>query len=101
MEIQHFVTGDTIELRIQGRIDGEGANQLEEDILAVRSKVNAIYVNLRQTTFLCSAGLRVLLQYWRQMQNNQKLLQVTNPSPEVEAVLSTTGFKNTLVEKGC
>jgi anti-anti-sigma factor len=101
MEIQHFVTGDTIELRVRGRIDGEGANQLEEDILAVRSKVNVIYVNLHQTTFLCSAGLRVLLQYWRQMQNNQKLLQVTNPSPEVLAVLSTTGFKNTLVEKGC
>jgi anti-anti-sigma factor len=101
MEIQHFVTGDTIELRIHGRIDGEGANQLEEDILAVRSKVNVIYINLRQATFLCSAGLRVLLQYWRQMQNNQKLLQVTTPSPEVEAVLATTGFKNTLVEKGC
>ena len=101
MEIQHFVTGDTIELRIHGRIDGEGANRLEEDILAVRSKVNVIYVNLSQATFLCSAGLRVLLQYWRQMQNNQKLLQVTTPSPEVEAVLATTGFKNTLVEKGC
>ena len=101
MEIQHFVTGDTIELRIHGRIDGEGANQLEEDILAVRSKVNVIYINLRQATFLCSAGLRVLLQYWRQMQNNQKLLQVTTPSPELEAVLATTGFKNTLVEKGC
>ena len=101
MEIQHFVTGDTIELRIHGRIDGEGANRLEEDILAVRSKVNVIYVNLSQATFLCSAGLRVLLQYWRQMQNNHKLLQVTTPSPEVEAVLATTGFKNTLVEKGC
>jgi anti-anti-sigma factor len=101
MEIQHFVTGDTIELQIRGRIDGEGANQLEEDILAVRSKVNVIYVNLSQTTFLCSAGLRVLLQYWRQMQSNQKLLQVTKPSREVEAVLATTGFKNTLVEKGC
>ena len=100
MEIQHFVTGDTIELRIHGRIDGEGANLLEEDILAVRSKVNVIYVNLRQATFLCSAGLRVLLQYWRQMQNNQKLLQVINPSPEVAAVLSTPGFKNTLVDKG-
>jgi len=100
MEIQHFVTGDTIELRIHGRIDGEGANLLEEDILAVRSKVKVIYVNLRQATFLCSAGLRVLLQYWRQMQNNQKLLQVINPSPEVAAVLSTTGFKNTLVDKG-
>jgi anti-sigma B factor antagonist len=100
MEIQHFVNGDTIELRVTGRIDGEGANRLEEDILSIRSKVNVIYINLRGATFICSAGLRVLLQYWRQMQNSQKLLQVTTPSPEVEAILATTGFHKMLVEKG-
>lgn len=98
MEMQNFVTGDVIEIRIRGRIDGEGANQLEEEILRLRSKASAIYVNLSETTFLCSAGLRVLLQYWRQMTNQQKTFQVTNPSPEVDAVLSTTGFRKSLVE---
>jgi anti-anti-sigma factor len=100
MDIQHFVNGDAIEMKVTGRIDGEGANRLEEDILAVRSKVNVIYVNLHAATFICSAGLRVLLQYWRQMSNNNKLLQVTSPSPEVEAVLATTGFHKMLIERG-
>src|SRR6266853_820681 len=100
MEIQKTVTGDAHELLISGRIDGEGANQLEEEILkTMRSGAKSIYVNLNGATFMCSAGLRVLLQYWRQMKNSQRLLQVTRPSPEVEPVLRASGFWDTLVER--
>ena len=100
MDIEKKITGTTHELLIAGRIDGEGANRLEEEILAtIRSGAKAIYVNLSQATFLCSAGLRVLLQYWRQMKQNQGLLLATRPSPDVDAVLVTSGFREKLVEK--
>ena len=100
MEIRKQVTGDIHELLLTGRIDGEGANQLEEEVLtSIRSGAKTIYVNLSQATFLCSAGLRVLLQYWRQMKQSQGLLQATRPTPEVDAVLSTSGFRQMLVEK--
>jgi anti-anti-sigma factor len=100
MEIKKAVTDNTHELLVAGRIDGDGANQLEIEILAtMRAGAAIIYVNLSQATFLCSAGLRVLLQYWRQMKNHQRLLQATRPSPEVMAVLATSGFKDMLVEK--
>jgi anti-anti-sigma factor len=100
MDIEKKITGTTYELLISGRIDGEGANKLEEELLAtIRTGANPIYVNLSQATFLCSAGLRVLLQYWRQMMQNQRLLQATRPSPEVDAVLKTSGFREKLVEK--
>ena len=70
-----------------------------EILAAIRGNSRTIYVNLSQATFLCSAGLRALLQYWRQMKNNKGVLLVTRPSPEVDAVLATTGFKEHLVEK--
>jgi anti-anti-sigma factor len=100
MEIRNVVTGDTCEMLVSGRIDGAGANQLEVDVLAaIRSGYKSIYVNLSGATFLCSAGLRVLLQYWRQMKNSQRVLLATRPSPEVDAVLVTSGFREALVEK--
>lgn len=100
MEVQKTVTASTYELLIVGRVDGPGANQLEEEILAaMRGGATAIYVNLSGATFLCSAGLRVLLQYWRQMKNSQRLLQATRPSAEVDPVLTTCGFREMLVEK--
>jgi len=100
MEIRNVVTGDSWEMLIAGRIDGAGANELETEILkAIRSGAKSIYVNLSEATFLCSAGLRVLLQYWRQMKNSQRVLLATRPSPEVDAVLATSGFREMLVEK--
>lgn len=100
MEIQKTITGDAHELIIAGRIDGEGANKLEEEILkAIRAGAKSVYINLSGATFLCSAGLRVLLQYWRQMKNSQRVLLATRPSPEVDAVLGTSGFRELIVEK--
>ena len=99
MEITKNITGDAYELLVSGRIDGAGANQLElETLAAMRAGVGTLYVNLSLATFLCSAGLRVLLQTWRQMKNAGKTFYVANPSPEVDSVLSMTGFREQMVE---
>ena len=100
MNIQKIINGDTFEFLVSGRVDGEGANLLEEQVLlAINANAQNIYVNLSETTFLCSAGLRVLLQYWRQMKGKQKVFLATRPSPEAEAVLAASGFRDVLVEK--
>jgi len=100
MEIRKTITGDTHELLVAGRVDGAGANRMEEEILSsIRAGAQTVYVNLNQVTFLCSAGLRVLLQYWRQMKNSQRVLLATRPSPEADAVLASTGFRDLVVEK--
>ena len=92
---------DSVELFVAGRIDGATANDLEISILeATRTGAKTIYVNLAEATFLCSAGLRVLLQYWRQMKNGGKQFYVTNPAPEVDSVLTMTGFRPQMVEGG-
>lgn len=99
MPITKKSSADSIELFVAGRIDGAVANELEIVILeAVRSGAKLVYVNLAEATFLCSAGLRVLLQYWRQMKNAGKALRVANPSPEVDSVLVMTGFREQMVE---
>ncbi len=99
MEIRKNITGECHELMVSGRIDGAGANTLEEVILGtIRDGANPIYVNLAEVTFLCSAGLRVLMQYWRQMKNSQRTLLITRPSSDVEAVIETTGLKHLVIE---
>lgn len=99
MEIQKQMTGDSLELLLPGRVDGTAANQLEVEVLAaMKQGAKSIYVNLAQATFLCSAGIRVLLQYHRQMKGKGLTLLVTRPSPEVAAALEMTGFPD-LVEQ--
>jgi len=99
MPITKKSSADIIELFVAGRVDGPAANELEIAVLdATRSGAKLVYVNLAEATFLCSAGLRVLLQYWRQMKNGGKALWVANPSPEVDSVLTMTGFRAQMVE---
>jgi anti-anti-sigma factor len=100
MDIQKNAIGDNHELFVSGRIDGEGANQLEVALLAtIAAHAKNISVEMSEVTFLCSAGLRALLQYWRQMQNKGGTLHVTNPSPEAMTLLNTSGFKDMLIQK--
>ena len=99
MQIKKNISGESWEFVLSGRIDGLAANDLEVEVLAaIRQGAKGIYVNLAEASFLCSAGLRVLLQYHRQMKGKGLLLQVTRPSPEVAATLDMTGFSE-LVEK--
>jgi len=99
MPINKMPSGDGTELVVAGRLDGAAANELEIEVLAVmRSGAKNIYVNLAEASFLCSAALRVLLQYWRQMKNSGRALYVTKPSAEADAVLRMSGFRDQMVE---
>ena len=98
MEIKRIISGDSFELKVKGRIDGAGSNQMEINIIAaIREGAAKIFINCAESDFLCSAGVRVLLQYYRQMKNSQKTLRVINPSPNVESVLDLSGFKDLIV----
>ena len=98
MEIKRVATGDTAELVVNGRVDGLGANRLEEEILAaIREGAYRVHVNLERADFLSSAGVRVLLQYFKQLRGGKKSLYVTKPSPNAESVLAMTGLKDLIV----
>lgn len=100
MIIQKYAHGDSLDLIVTGRIDGEGANNLEIALLnAISTGAKTIIVEMSGVTFLCSAGLRTLLQYWRQLNNKGGNLHVDDPSPEAMTVLGTSGFKNMLIQK--
>lgn len=99
MEIEKRINADCWEFLLRGRVDGIVANQLEIEILAaIKQNAKTIYVNLAEATVLCSAGIRVLLQYHRQMKSKGLTLLATRPSPEAEAALAMTSFPE-LIEK--
>lgn len=99
MQILKTHQGDSHELVVSGRVDGEGANQLEIALLnVIAAGAKTVTVEMSEVTFLCSAGLRALLQYWRQLQGKAGSLRVSNPSPEAMTLLSTSGFKDMLIK---
>ena len=99
MEITKVTKGDNWELMVPGRIDGAAAHQLEVEILAaIKAGAREIFINLSQAEWMCSACIRVILQYYRQMKNSGKVLLVTRPSAAANEILEMTGFKDVIVE---
>lgn len=100
MSITKQTDGEECEFILPARVDGPTANQLEVDVLeAIRSGSKRILINLAAANFLCSAGIRVILQYHRQMKAKGGSLLVSRTSPEIDQVLELTGFREQIVEK--
>lgn len=100
MSVTKQINGDECEFIMPARVDGDAANNLEIEVLAaIRQGMKRIYVNFASSTFLCSAGLRVILQYNRKMRAQGGSLLVSRTSPEVDKVLELSGFRDFIVEK--
>jgi anti-sigma B factor antagonist len=99
MPIRQNVAGESYELIVSGRIDGAAANEMEVQVLsAIKAGAKEIFINLSEADFICSAGIRVIMQYWRQLKSQGKRLAVTRPSPAVDDILTMTGFREAIVE---
>jgi anti-anti-sigma factor len=99
MPIRKNISGNCQELIVSGKIDGATANEMELAVLAaIKAGAQEVFINLSEAEFICSAGIRVILQYFRQMRTSGKKLLVTRPSAAIEAILDMTGFKHSIVE---
>src|SRR5262245_17833776 len=100
MEITDSVIDGIVEVRLQGRLDGYWATHLDK---ALAKRVRDGHVNLRvdlaDIDFISSAGIGVLMKYYRQLAAIDGWLVVTNPSNRVRNVLEITGLAPFLMHR--
>jgi anti-anti-sigma factor len=102
MQITKIQHGEFVEVRITGRLDGYWAEHLTTGLAdVVRDGGHRIRVNLSEVSFLSSAGIRVLLQFFKQLRAINGSLAVCNPSDHVSEVLDLAGLRDMLVVSDC
>ncbi|MBI5931060.1 MAG: STAS domain-containing protein [Chloroflexi bacterium] len=93
LNISQSQQGDKIVFQVDGRVDGDGATKME-DIL--RSVVNAghhqLVLDLSQTNYLNSAGLRILADVLTQCRQSGGDVQLAAPNLKIMRVLEIIGF---------
>ena len=93
MEIIKTQNQDVLELRLRGRLDAYWADHAGKAIDdAIRAGSHQIEVNLAQVDYLSSAGLRVLLHYYKQLKAVQGSLSITQPSEGAYTILKMAGL---------
>jgi anti-anti-sigma factor len=86
--------GSRAVLGVQGELDAYTAPALEERINALLGEgVSDLALDLSQTGFLDSSGLRALLTVHRRLESGSGQLSLRDPSEPVQRLLEITGLR--------
>ena len=95
MNIQKIVTGTTLTVQLEGRLDTTTAPKLEEELRGGIDGLTRLVIDLEKLEYISSAGLRVLLAMQKIM-NKQGEMIVKNVNETVMEVFEVTGFSDIL-----
>lgn len=88
MEIISQQLGNTLEVRLKGRLDNYWTEHLRRNLdELIRSGAHGIQLNLSEVSFLSSAGVGLLMRVHTQLKNIGGSLVITSPSERVKEVL--------------
>ncbi len=96
MTINPEQKNETMTLHLEGRLDTITSPELEGVINALPSEVSVLILDMKELTYVSSAGLRVLLVAQKKM-NRIGSMKLTGVCAEVMDVLEMTGFADILV----
>ena len=99
MEITRVVVGNTLVLEIDGRLDAAWADHLDASLAeTVREGHHHLRLDLARVNFLSSAGIAVLMKFYKQLSRIEGSLRVVRPSAQVRTVLEITRLVPILIE---
>ena len=100
MKIVKRIRDELVELEIDGRLDGYWADHLAEAVhQEIRQGAHHIQVDLSKVTFLSSAGIGVLVRFYKELKSVQGSFVVSNCSRNVRKVLELSRLEEVLLAK--
>ena len=95
MTVEKITTGNTLIVKVSGRLDTTTAPQLENELSGSISGVETLTFDFAALDYLSSAGLRVILQAQKIM-NKQGSMTVRNVNETIMEIFEVTGFTDFL-----
>lgn len=95
MNIQKTVTGTTLAVQLEGRLDTTTSPKLEEELRGSIDGMTSLVIDFEKLEYISSAGLRVLLAMQKIM-NRQGQMLLKNVSETIMEVFEVTGFSDIL-----
>ena len=95
MNIQKTITGTTLTVKLEGRLDTTTSPRLEEELRGSVDGLTCLVFDFEKLEYISSAGLRVLLAMQKIM-NKQGEMILKNVNETVMEVFEVTGFSDIL-----
>ncbi|MCF0226320.1 MAG: STAS domain-containing protein [Methanobrevibacter sp.] len=95
MDINKELNGNTLTIKLVGRLDTNTAPELDSEIKKSAADVSKLILDFSDLDYISSAGLRVVLFTHKLMDNKEGLI-VKNINSMIMEVLEATGFTDVL-----
>lgn len=95
MTIEKNLNGNSLTLRLCGRLDTANAPQLDAIVDSALDSVRALFLDFEGVEYISSAGLRVILKAQKRMNPNGSM-KLVHANDAVMEVLDITGFADIL-----
>ncbi|PRX97095.1 STAS domain-containing protein [Allonocardiopsis opalescens] len=92
MQIERQTVGDVTVITLDGSLDSSTAPRARLDLEKLVPDGGRVLLDLSRTSYMSSAGLRVLLTIYRQSQRTGARVALTGVPPEMREIMAATGF---------
>jgi anti-sigma B factor antagonist len=92
MEIRRRQEGDVLILALSGDLDGRVPWETQQEIMRALPSGRRVLLDLGGLGVVTSAGLRIMLQLYRQAQSLDATVALVGLSDQLRNVLTATGF---------
>ena len=88
--------GDTLTVKLDGRLDTNTAPDFQTEMEPLLNGISKLVLDFEKLDYISSAGLRVLLTFEQEMEEQEKTLEVTHVNDIIHDVFDVTGFLDIL-----
>lgn len=97
MDIRQTRQGGILVLSISGRVDARWAETLDAELAeSLRGGARHLILEMKNVAFISSAGIRVLIKYYKQLKALDGNLGIADPSETVKSVIALSGLDGLL-----
>ncbi len=96
ISITKNTTGETMELKLSGRLDTTTAPQLEAEVRVLPETLSELIMDFTVLEYLSSAGLRVILAAQKIMNARNGKMEIRNVNETIMEIFEVTGFTDIL-----
>ena len=94
-----IIHGKEMTIKFSGRLDTNSSLELSNRIEKEEIKEDLVIFDMKETEYISSAGLRLLISLKKTLNGENKKLEIQNLNDVCKEVFRVTGFNNVLTVK--
>ena len=92
MNIQSKIIDNIRVINLAGEINGRNATEVQDQLLPLAQPDCKLLLNMSGVSYMSSAGLRILLMLYRQIDSQSGCIALCNLQEMIQDMMSVTGF---------